>query len=220
MGETYRCRHCGATIDLADTNVATDIALCRACGKSMPFSSIAEESELAAVDLSSPPKGVRVASDLIRGIDITYRKLSPVLFFLIPFTALWSGISLAGIYGQQIVKGKFDPQLSLAGVPFLVGTVVLVSVIAFLLFGCRRINVGRGTCEVFMGIGPLGWRRTITLAPDTSVLLEASSVRVNNVRQRDIVVTTGDRRIKFGAMMPEHVRVFIAAVLQKAARAA
>ena len=216
MNETYRCTHCGAAIDLADTNVATDIALCRACGKSMPFSSIAEESELAGVDLSSPPKGVRVDSNLIRGIDITYRKLSPVLFFLIPFTALWSGISLAGIYGQQIVKGKFDPQLSLIGLPFLVGTAVLLSVIAFLFFGLRRITVGRGICEVFMGIGPAGWRRTIPLAPDTTVLLQASSVSVNNVRQRDIVITTGERKIKFGATMPEDVRIFIAAVLQKA----
>lgn len=220
MADTYRCRHCGATIDLADTNVATDIALCRACGKSMPFSSIAEESELAVVDLSSPPKGVRVASDLIRGIDITYRKLSPVLFFLIPFTALWSGISMAGIYGQQIVKGKFDPQLSLVGLPFLAGTVALLSVIAFLMFGCRRITVGRGTCEVFMGIGQAGWRRTIPLAPGTTVLLQSSSVRVNNVRQRDVVITTGDHSIKFGATMPEEVRAFIAAVLRKAVPAA
>ncbi len=220
MGETFRCRHCGAAIDLADTNVATDIALCRACGQTMPFSSIAEESELTSVDLSSPPKGVRVASDLIRGIDITYRKFSPVLFFLIPFTALWSGISLAGIYGQQIGKGKFDPQLSLVGLPFLIGTVVLLSVIAFLLFGRRRITVGRGICEVFLGIGPIGWRRTIPLAPDTTVLLQASSVRVNNVRQRDVVVTTGGRSIKFGAMLPEEVRVFIAAVLHKAVPAA
>ena len=186
----------------------------------MPFSSIAEQSELGAVDLSAPPKGVRVGGDLIGGIEITYRRFSPVLFFLIPFAALWSGVSLAGIYGSQLAKGKFDWEASLFGLPFLIGTIVLLTVIAFLLFGSRRINLGRGVCGVFIGIGPLGWRRTIPLVPGTTVRLEASSLRVNNVRQRDVVVTTGDQSIKFGATLPDEVRAFVAAVLQKAVPAA
>ncbi len=216
MSETYRCPHCGAAIDLADTNVATDIALCRACGKTAPFSSIVAQPELAAVDFAAPPKGVRIEKSLIDGIEITYRKLSPVLLFLIPFVVLWSGGSMFGIYGQQIVRGKFDLQMSLFGLPFLLGTVVLLSIIAFLIFGHRRISLGRGECEVFMGVGPLGWRRTIPLTTESVVRLEISSVRVNHVQQRDVVVTTGDRKIKFGATVPEDVRVFIAAVLQKA----
>ena len=220
MSQVFRCRHCGAAIDLADTNVAADIALCRACDQTMPFSSIAGQAELDAVDLTAPPKGVRVGGDLIGGIVIGYHRFSRVLLFLIPFTALWSGISLAGIYGQQIVQGKFDPQLSLVGLPFLVGTVVLLTVIAFLLFGTRRVAVGRGQCEVFMGVGPFGWRRSIPLGPETTVCLEPGSVRINNVRQRDVVVTTGERTLKFGATLPEEARVFIAAVLQKAVPAA
>jgi hypothetical protein len=65
---------------------------------------------------------VRVGQSLINGIEITYRRLSPVVLFLIPFTALWSGVSMWGIYGRQLVQGKFDPAHSLFGLPFLLGT--------------------------------------------------------------------------------------------------
>ena len=195
------------------------MALCRACGESMPFSPIAAQQELDAVDLAKPPKGVRVSRSLISSIEITYRKLSPVVFLLVPFTALWSGLSLSMIYGPQITNGKFDPAASLAGIPFLVGTVILLALLAFLLFGRRRIILGRDRCEVFMGVGPLGWRRSIPLTPESVVRLETSAVRINNVPQRDVVVTTGDSKMKFGATLPDDVRVFLAAVLRKAVQA-
>lgn len=218
MPATYTCLHCKSAIDLADTNVATDLALCRACGKSMPFSSIAENPEIQAADLASPPKGLRVERNLIEGIDLTYRKIPLVVFLLIPFTAFWSGVSMWGIYGKQIAEGKFDSSASLFGLPFLIGTIVLVSMILFMLFGSWRINVGRGNCRVFIGVGPLGRAREIRLEPETSVQLAPSSFKINNVAQREIVVTTGDKKIKFGATLPDQVRVFIAAILQRATR--
>jgi len=216
MPPGYHCPHCQAQIDLADTNIATDLALCRACGRSVPFSSIAAQDELATVDLSAPPKALRVESNLIEGITLTYRKTPLVVFFLIPFTALWSGFSMWGIYARQITSGKFDLGTSLFGLPFLVGTIFLVSLIVFMLFGCWRIRVGRGHCRAFVGIGPLGRRREISLAPGTAVRLEMSSWKKNNVAQREIVVTSGNDKIKFGAMLPDPARVFIAATLQRA----
>ena len=121
----YSCSSCGAGIVLADVNVSTDIALCRACGKTMPFSDIAPIPGAADMDLTRPPKGVRVEDSPIRGRSIIYRKISPVVFFLIPFTAAWSGFSMTGIYGRQIAKGEFDPASSLLGLPFLIGAIVL-----------------------------------------------------------------------------------------------
>jgi hypothetical protein len=215
----YTCAHCGKNIDLADTNVATDIALCRSCGQNMPFSSLTGIREIATVDLAAPPKGVRVERSLIDGIEVTYRKIPFTVFFLIPFTALWSGFSLWGIYGSQIAKGKFDLSASLAGLPFLIGTIILLSVITFMLFGRWRITLGRGLCRIFLGIGPFGWPRQISLAPDTTVRLQPGKTRINNVPQRDIVITTGEKQLKFGAMLPEPVRVFLAAVIERTAKA-
>ena len=85
MPESYHCRSCGALIALADVNVAADLALCRTCGKTMAFSGIAPIPGAGDVDLQRPPKGVRIEDSPIRGRSIIYRKLSPVLIFLIPF---------------------------------------------------------------------------------------------------------------------------------------
>jgi DNA-directed RNA polymerase subunit RPC12/RpoP len=217
MQPKYSCIHCGKPVDLDDTNVTTDVALCRSCGKSMSFSAIAQQPDLAAVDLTAPPKGLRVGQSLISGVEITYRRFSPIVLFLIPFTALWSGVSMWGIYGRQLVQGKFDPAQSLFGLPFLLGTIVLLIIITYLLFGHWRIHVGRGECEIFSGVGPLGRRRRIRLERGSLVRIEASTLKVNNVPQQHIVITTGDEQLKFGATLPVEVRAFLAAVLQRAA---
>jgi hypothetical protein len=39
-------------------------------------------------DLPQPPRGVTVSRSLITGIDIVYRHINPVAFFLVPFTGL------------------------------------------------------------------------------------------------------------------------------------
>ncbi|MBU3664857.1 MAG: hypothetical protein FGM15_03125 [Chthoniobacterales bacterium] len=219
MTATYRCPHCDSDIAASDTNVATDIALCRACGKSVPFSSIAENVDIDAVDLASPPKGVRVSGSQISGIEITYRKLSPLVFFIIPLALLWTGLPLAMIYGPQIASGKFDATLSLAGLPFFIGALLMLWLIAFMLCGCRRIHIDRGQCEIFTGVGLIGRRRRIALTPESSVRLELSSLRVNNVPQRHVVISTDGQTVKFGATLPENVRTFFAAVLSKASQA-
>jgi hypothetical protein len=218
MGASCLCRHCGAVIGTDDINVATDLALCRACGRSMPYSSIAATHGLPEVDLSSPPAGLRIEHDLIKGIRMTWRKLNPIVFFLIPFTALWSGLSLWGIYGHQIADGKFDLATSLMGLPFVFGTLVLVSVILFMLAGQHRVGLDRGYLETFSGVGSIGRRRRIPFGPGSNVRLIDSQIKVNRIPQHLIAVTTGDQTLRFGTMLPHNARLFIAAALQKAAR--
>src|SRR2546423_1645734 len=102
------CPDCRNVISLEDVNVAKDIALCRGCGKVWTFSLVRATKELAGVDLQNPPKGVRIEEDFQGGMRIRFHRISRSLIFLIPFTALWSGFSMWGIYGSQIRKGEFD----------------------------------------------------------------------------------------------------------------
>ena len=216
MAPDYQCVHCGSPIDLEDTNVATDVALCRSCGQTMAFSTIVGRREFAGVDLSKPPKGVRVETSIIRGVELRYHRFSPLVLFFIPFTAIWSGFSLWGIYGRQFAEGKFDPGAALAGLPFLIGTIFLLAFIAFLLFGTRRLSITPGRAEVFTGVGPIGWRKSMPLSRTTHINLALSNYRVNRVPQPEIVVTNEDGEVKFGATLPEDVRSFFAATLRKA----
>lgn len=211
----YSCGSCGAGIALADVNVATDIALCRACGKTMPFSDIAPIPGAADVDLSRPPKGVRIEDSPIRGRSIIYRKTPLIVLFFIPFTAMWSGISMTGIYGRQIAKGEFDPGMSLFGLPFLIGTIVLVSAILFMLFGRWRFSCNRGQLEVATEVGPIGWTRRLACDKSARVSIKASAWRQNNVPQNQIHVECQGNSLKFGAMIPEDRKVFIAEAIRR-----
>jgi hypothetical protein len=196
-------------------NVSSDLALCRACGKTMSFSDIAPIPGAVDMDMSRPPKGVRIEESPIRGRSIIYRKISPVVIFLIPFTAAWSGFSMAGIYGSQIMEGKFDPARSLFGLPFLLGTIVLVSVIAFMLFGRWRFSLNRGLLEVATEVGPIGWTRRLACDKTARVAIRQAKWTKNNQVQYHIQVDCSGSTLKFGSMIPDEPKHFIAEAVRR-----
>lgn len=184
----------------------------------VPAQQTVERDEPADVDLSKPPRGMKISRSLISGIDISYRRFQPAVLFLIPFTAVWSGFSLLGIYGSQISSGRFDPVASLAGLPFLLGTVVLVLVILHMLFGGWRLHIDRGTIRIFVGVGPFGRRREMTLGPGAKVHVGPGRLRRGGQRAREILIEDEGRHLNFGATLPEEVRDFLVAVLRQAVR--
>lgn len=175
-----------------------------------------DQDDTPNIDLSKPPRGIKTSHSLISGIEITYRRFNPAVLFLIPFTAVWSGLSLWGIYGSQFAKGKFDPAASLTGLPFVIGTAVLLAVIANMLFGRWRLLIDRNVVRIFNGIGPVGRHREVALAPDTKVRLVPSSLRVNGRQRTQIEVSNKGRVDNFGASLPDDVCLFFATVLRKA----
>lgn len=211
----YTCPLCQANIALDDVNVATDIALCRACGKTSSFADIIGVAEIPSDVLQQQPKYVQMTNDLHDGTVISYKKLSAILLFLVPFTALWSGGSMWGIYGRQFSNGTFNLGQSLFGLPFLIGTIILVSIIITLLFGSWKITLLNGQGTVFFGAGPLGWTRRFTYNRDTLIGLRSTSVKVNNVPQKGILVQNGDVEFTFGSLFPESVKHYIAATIKK-----
>jgi hypothetical protein len=216
---TYACPACHAIIPIEDVNVAADIALCRACGKATPFSLLCGASQISTADLEMPPRGVKVERDFTEGIRIVYRRISPLLLFFIPFTAIWSGGSMWGIYINPLMKGEFNFRESLFGLPFLIGTVVLVGVIAFMMFGKWVVTLRKGEGTVFVGVGSLGWTRHFVYKPDSLVSLQRTNVEVNNVPQKGVAVRTDEQDFVFGSTLKDDVKRFIAAYITKAARA-
>ena len=106
---------------------------------------------------------------------------------------------MIAIYGTQIRDGKFNLAQSLIGVPFLLGTVVLLAVIIYLALGKWLITLNRGEGAVFVGAGPLGWTRRFSYNPDTMVSLCMTSMKVNNQPQKGILVRTDGKDFVFGA---------------------
>ena len=217
MPEEYKCPSCGAVIPLDDVNVSKDVALCRACGQSTAFSLISAAAEINLQSLAQPPRGIRMEEEPGGALKICYKRISPVVLFLIPFTLLWGGGSMGGIYGSQIWKGKFDPHLSLFGIPFLVGTIVLLCIISYLLFGKWEITLNGGAGTVFTGIGALGWTRRFSYDRSTVVSLRLTNIRYgsgyNSVPQKAVSIRTGEKELAFGTLIKDEAKQFIAAAI-------
>lgn len=216
----YTCPLCQASIALEDVNVATDIALCRTCGKTSSFADVISVAEITTGMPQQAPNNVQITTDAQAGTTITYKKLSAILLFLVPFTVLWSGGSMWGIYGTQLSQGTFDLGQSLFGLPFLIGTIVLLSIIITLLFGAWKISLHNGQGTVFFGAGPLGWTRRFTYNRDTLVALRNTSVRVNNVPQKGILIQNNDSELTFGTLFPDAAKLYIAAAIRREVDAA
>jgi hypothetical protein len=214
----FRCPDCGAELPLADVHVAQDVALCRACGYSGSFLATSTVPKLTDEELARPPKRVTLVRGFGDALTITCRPKRTALLFLVPFTLFWSGFSMAGIYGSQLWKGEFDPKLSLFGLPFLIGTVVLVTIILNVLLGKTTVTLTKG--KVAVGTHLLGWRKVkeFDCGPGTAVSLQSSSYRVNNVPQPEIVLASGGQEFRFGAMaLSKEAKTYVAAVLRRAA---
>jgi hypothetical protein len=219
MHAALTCPSCSTLIPLEDINVAKDLALCRACGQTTAFSRLQGVSELNDVNLDVPPKHVREEYDGQSDLALTYRRRSPVLFFLIPFTALWSGGSVGMIYLKPLLQGTpFNVGEALFGIPFLIGTVILLTVISYLFFGRWVIRITGNEGSVFNGVGSLGWTRRIPIDRSSTVTLAACGASVNNQPVPCIRIDTGEKSLSFGAFIKDDSKRFIAARILKFAK--
>ena len=214
----FLCPGCGQKLPLEDVNVGQDMALCRGCGYTGAFLSASAVPQLTDEEMARPPKRVKLERGFDDALTITCRPKRTSLLFLVPFTAFWSGISMVGIYIVPLATGRFEWKLGLFGLPFLIGTLVLLAVILNVLLGKMTVTLTKG--KVTLGTHLLGWRRIRELecGKGTTVSIEKSGVRVNNVPQPEIVLRSGEQELKFGAMLltPE-AKKYVAAVLRRAA---
>ena len=75
------------------------------------------------------------------------------------------------LYGQQIVERTFDLEATLFGIPFLIGSIVLVARCLFLLFGKRVLTLSGGNGRYFVGVGPIG--KTVRFKYDRNTQVES-----------------------------------------------
>ncbi|MFM9994997.1 MAG: hypothetical protein ACKVU4_04260 [Phycisphaerales bacterium] len=207
------CPKCKSVFDAENVNVAENVAYCPRCATAYTLSTLA--SALAGdlhADTRDVPKGAWLHDD---GVEFTVGATTRhfMALFIVPFMVVWSGFSIGGIYGTQIVNGKFDLSQSLFGIPFLLGTVVLGSVALMTVCGKIEVTIRAGAGRVFIGVGALGWTRRFDADAVTGVGIEQSAWR-NQGQPAWQVVLDGPRRLRFGAGVSENRLRFIAAVLR------
>jgi len=241
---TPTCPKCRRVIPAEDVNVAADVAYCRACNLSHQLSALTRLAELdAGVDLNRPPDGAWRRSDGSGTcIGATHRSLGTALATLI-FALFWNGIVsvfvllalAATLRHLDIHLPEWFPAPKMDGGPMGVGmtiflwifltpfiTVGLVMIGVFLsaLAGRTEVQIGRGEASVFSGIGPLGYRRQFDPRSVKDVQIDDRQWRDSDGdrrRKTNIVIETGEgKRIKFGSMLTDERRKFVAAAVRRA----
>lgn len=222
------CPSCRARIATDDINVSTDVALCRSCGNSFHASealgaaspmfsslmaSLAPPSGL--VDLNAPPSGAWY-TPVADGFTAGASTRSWSALFLVPFTCVWAGGSMFGIYGTQILKGHFNLPMSLFGLPFLIGSCFLVSFCAMMTVGKITVSVHGDRLAVFTGVGPFGITRTGSLSDFKTVSEDLGFVTANTNRTSRVIRLEGSRSMAFGSMLSNERRHFLAGALRTA----
>jgi hypothetical protein len=171
----------------------------------------------AAVDLTVPPHGAWF-EQLADGFRTGAITRSWMALFIVPFTCVWSGISLSGIYGKQISSGQFDPTSALFGLPFLIGSFFLIGYCAMTITGKVELAQRCGSLSVFTGVGPIGWTRKYLWSDFSSVREDSRRSGFNWNRQGVVIVLEGKRRAAFGTMLTEERRYFVLSVVQQKVR--
>lgn len=159
-----------------------DVAVCRRCGKSHPAGEVYGHAALLEMDLTRPPKGVWLRRKPT-GFELGASTRSWEALFLVPFTAIWAGGTLAGLYGTQIARGEFSLVQTVWGLPFLVGSIVLITLTMMKLAGRVEVRVNGTNGEVFKGVGPVGKRRRFSWTSESKVTWEEGIV-LDDGRQR------------------------------------
>lgn len=199
----FNCPECGLPIEVADLAPAQGVAVCRFCEKPHSFAACQEAipfEQRNVIPEHALPKGV-VLEETMDGFRLILSARSCIAFFLVPFTIVWAGGSLGGIYGTQIVMGEFNLLMSLFGLPFLAGSVFLVALTVMAVAGRCVVELGGGKLSI--RTGALGVYRTKSVAWDdvnSCRLTEATSrgrSSYSTTYQVEIAVERGEP-LRFG----------------------
>lgn len=213
------CPTCKSRIPSENINISADIAQCAECGLVFKISENIgsnpkpkEEEIDPNFDISNPPSGAWIKQEqgeLIIGVSTR----SPLAFFLVPFMLVWSGGSLGGIYGTQIMEGRFDLFMSLFGIPFLLGSVIFWAVALMAIWGKVEITLDHADGKIFTGIGKLGLTKHFSLN-DISSVKESQTIGNKGSISYNIALE-GKDRISFGTGLNDSKRYYLLNAMKK-----
>jgi hypothetical protein len=242
LSVTPTCPGCKGVIPSEDINVASDIAFCRHCNLSHRLSDLTSGTTVDTdVDASRPPAGTWFQRDG-RGtvIGSTHRSIGQA-FGLLLFTLFWNGIvsvfvllALAStLHHLGLAIPQWFPAPKMNGnsmslgmtlflwlflTPFIAIGLGMLCVFLSCLAGRTELLIQGSQCVLFTGVGALGWRKRFSTS-------EVKDVRIEDKRWRDsdgdsrrntqIVVETSEKPIKFGSMLTDERRRFIAGCVKK-----
>ncbi len=219
--------------------MAKDVAFCRPCNVARPLSSLAHGTALeTGVDLNRPPPGCWHRHDGMGVVTGATHRSVGATFGLLAVSLFWNGI--VSVFVLLVLSStlrlmevsvpewfpapKMNDESMGVGMtiflwifltPFIAIGLAIIGGFLSALAGRTEVRLNRTEGVIFTGIGPLGWRRRF-MTPDVK------EVRIDNQQWRDsdgdrrskthiIVELNSGRLLKFGSMLREDRRKFVAA---------
>ena len=190
--------------------------MCPACHEAFALSELVAQGHETDSDLGEPPSGTWFRTEA-NGWELGGTTRHPIAFFLVPFMCVWSGGSLGGIYGSQIIQGKFNLVMSLFGLPFVAGTVLFGSIMLMTIVGKVTVRVEDGDGVIFTGVGSFGWNRRFRWEEINRIEEIMTSFQSPGNSGR-MLALEGKTRLTFGSMLNQGRRYFFLQVLRRMLR--
>lgn len=235
------CPQCGELIADADVNVGEGVAYCRRCHLLHRLAELLQSPELTfAPELDQPPPGTWLREDgFSTVVGATHRSLAQALGLLFVM-CFWNGIvslfvTVATLGTLQYfhvpppswiphLKGNFPQGGMLVFLWLFLTPFILIGVgfiVGFLSALCGRTEVRLSGSDgsVYVGLGPLGYRRRFDPAQVRSVRIATASYTKN--RQPQYVIrleSEGAKPLNFGSTLRDDRRRYVAAQIQRLLR--
>ncbi len=169
--------------------------LCKSCGETSSFAEAVNEVGDESVLVKPPPKHLRIETDPMdpeRRTTITYKKISPLALFFVPFTCVWAGFSMMG----------------------------LVCASLFMLFGKRVLELKGGEAKYFAGVFGIGLRKRFHYDCQTKVSRGAAAVQQKGqtIEEIQISPSDGSGKIRLFALTDDDALNYILEFLRRAFR--
>jgi hypothetical protein len=201
------CPNCNSEIQDEFINIQSDIAQCTGCKLVFKISENISSEVDNNFDMKSPPEGTWISRDMDK-LTIGATTRSPVAFFMVPFMLIWSGGSIGGIYGSQLISGEFDPFMSLFGIPFLIGSVIFWGLTLMAIWGKVELTLDKNGGKVFTGLGTIGVSKQFKW-DEVSSITEKQSMYNYPGSYGESLILEGKRRISFGMGVKSSRRYYL-----------
>ena len=202
-----KCPKCKSEIRTAHINIQADIAQCVKCNDVFKISENFEEPEDISFSISNTPNGTWFKTGFNETI-IGASTRSPIAFFLVPFMIVWTGASLGGVYGTQIVNREFDLIQSLFGIPFILGSILFWTLALMAIWGKVEITLNNKGGKIFTGIGTIGKNKHFLWSDVTTIKANQLNSRYSG-KQGSSLILEGTKRISFGSGLKEDRKYYL-----------
>jgi hypothetical protein len=197
----FLCPLCLSVIPAARRDAASDMAACDYCGVNFSLADLTAGASVPdGFALRAPPSGAwfekttggwRLGASLHR----------PDAWLLVAFVCAWVSAALWGFVGSQITEGELDPGLTLIGIPFLFGGVLMGGFVAMLVAGKVVVAVEGDAGSVFAGVGRLGSTTRFDWSAVTAVAMDVGYARGESRMAAKAIILAAPQWFRFGQLL-------------------